>query len=215
MLSVTPVAKSTGVHPHVNTPFSASGQQAGITALASHWVDRITKASYAQRALEMSIKEHGITLPSLRGSLTYLEGTYPVGDKAITLADVKDASEKEAELENIFEISEDLELVKFAREFDFRRSERLDHEKWEKEFKALVYKRAGGRTDIRMGGQKWGKYAHDGIFAYKKFAEEQPGLVEEYSVWKTEKVLDTERLKREKPQLYRQYQAASLHRLKD
>lgn len=143
--------------------------------------------------------------------MTHLMGQ----NSRVDVRDVKDASEKQAEEANIFEISEDLELVKFAKEYDFRRGERLEHKKWEEAFKELVYKRAGGRTDIRLGGIKWAKYAHDGIFAYRKFENEQPELFEEYSAWKTEKVLDVERLKKEKPDLYRQYQAATLHRLKD
>lgn len=143
--------------------------------------------------------------------MTYLMGQ----NKTLALADVKDASEKQAEQDNIFEVSENPELVKFFKEYDFRRKERLEHEKWETEFKAMVRKMAGGRTDIRFNGEKWAKYANDGIFAYRKFENEQPELFEEYSAWKTEKVLDVERLKKEKPDLYRQYQAATLHRLKD
>jgi hypothetical protein len=117
--------------------------------------------------------------------------------------------------EDVFDLTSDPQLVKFAHELDWRRQEKLEHEKAIKLIQEIIYARKGNAGTLMLNGQEWAAYRHDGIFAYKKFEAEQPGLFEQFSEVQTVRVLNTNKLRAAHPELYQQYQAATLRRRKD
>lgn len=113
--------------------------------------------------------------------------------------------------EDIFDLSDDPEMVKFAKEAAFRRREKLDHEKWLEEYGRMLARKANGRTDIRLNGVKIFSQKRDGIFSPKKFKAEQPVLTEQFTEYVTELKLNAQKLKAENPDMYKKYQALTLH----
>lgn len=117
---------------------------------------------------------------------------------------------KGEEQELSFDLASDPELVRLAHELGWRASERLEHEKAEKLIKEILKKRMGKATILLLHGKPWGTYRNEGVFAYRKFETEQPGLYEEFCETVITKELNVNKLRAAHPELYKQYQAATL-----
>lgn len=117
--------------------------------------------------------------------------------------------------EDVFDLTSDPQLVKLAHELDWRRQEKLEHEKAIKLIQNIFYARKGKATRLFLNGQEWAGYTHDGIFAHKKFEAEQPGLFEQFCETQTVRVLNVNKLRAAFPEIYQQYQAPTLRRRKE
>lgn len=81
-------------------------------------------------------------------------------------------------------------------------------------FQELLALRMGDKTELQLHGVKIAKYARDGVFAFRRFEEEQGVLAEKFTNYVTEKKLDVEALRREHPRIFAGYLARSMRIVK-
>lgn len=86
-----------------------------------------------------------------------------------------------------------------------------EDKKWLDVFKDKLREHLNGQdSEVRVNGNLAATVVRDGLFAYKKFTEENPHLADQYTRFVTEKKLDTKALEADHPALFEQYRATSV-----
>lgn len=111
----------------------------------------------------------------------------------------------------------DLEVFEVAgtgipwNDFMERHARHAEDKKWLDIFKDKLREHLNGKdSEVRVNGNLAATVVRDGLFAYKKFTEENPHLADQYTRFVTEKKLDVEALRTDHPALFDNYKATSV-----
>lgn len=156
--------------------------------MSDPWVQRITKAA---------IESHNFEEPDL------YEKTEIQIRPAAPLVPKKDPL-------RAYQLDRRPDLVGLWVEFKERHKRCGEDSKWLDMFKAKLREAMGDRTEVWIGDELVGSYAPDGNFPYKKFAEENPHIAQQYVRQVTEEKFDVEAFKKDHPALFEANRARSM-----
>ena len=96
------------------------------------------------------------------------------------------------------------------KEFKERRGQQLEHKKWCDEFRDSLKRLSGDASAFRLRGQKVAEL-RPGALNKTLLAKEQPDVIAKYTTMTVVERFDEDKFRAEEPDLFKHYQAQTLH----